>query len=134
MSTTTTHKTTLGAVLALVTGTLVCPLDEMYELQDFLVGRPLMTHERTVGWDRQRDALLKQFPRLAECEAPDFSTATDVRAACLAWVAEVAAHVGWTTATVQAVDGCEVDPGAAWDRMFGLLGSGDAATTPEADR
>jgi len=117
---TVTHRTTLGAVLSIVTGKLVCPLSELYELQDFLVGRPLMTHERTTGWDRQTAALLEQFPRLAEVEAPDFSVydSVDVEAACRTWVGSVAAHIGWTEADVREVTGCEVDPGEALAKIL----------------
>lgn len=113
-----TQRASLGAVLSIVTGTLVCPLDELYELQDFLVGRPLMTHERTTGWERQTGALLQQFPRLAEVEAPDFSGCTDKRVACLAWVDQVAAHVGWSEADVVEAEGCEVDPAEALEKIW----------------
>lgn len=120
----TTHRASLGAILSITTGRLVAPLDEMYALQDFIVGRSLMTHERTIGWGRQRDALLKQFPRLAEAEAPDFSVVPrdEVEAACRAWVASVAEHIGWTEADVTAVEGCEVDPGEAFDKVLSGLG------------
>jgi hypothetical protein len=111
----------IGAILAAVTGKLVCPLDDLYDLQDFLAGRSLMTHERTVAFERQGGALLAQFPRLAEVEAPDFSVfpRDQVEAQCLAWVDSVAAHVGWTEAEVTFVEGCEVDPADAFDLMFG---------------
>lgn len=122
---TITHRASLGAILSVKTGVLLCPLDEFYALQDFLVGRPLMTHERIVGNDRQEAALLAQFPQLAEAEPPDFSAVPrdQVEGRVRAWVDSVAAHVGWTEADVQAVDSCEVDAGEALENMLTKLGS-----------
>lgn len=121
----TTHRASLGAILSVKTGVLLCPLDDFYALQDFLVGRPLMTHERIVGHDRQVAALLEQFPQLAESEAPDFTAVPkdQVEQAVGAWVAGVAEHVGWTEADIQAVTGCEVDAGEAFEDMLSKLGS-----------
>ena len=101
--------TTLGAVLSITTGKLVAPLDEVYELQDFLVGRPLMTHERFQDAEPQIDYLLRLFPRLAEAEPPltweRVNGSAEVH--CRRWVAQVAAHIGWTTAVVPESDGRE---------------------------
>lgn len=126
--TTATHRASLGAILSVLTGVLVCPLDEMYDLQNFLVGRDLMTHERIVGNDRQEAALLAQFPRLAEATPPDFSAIprADVEDACRAWVDSVAEHIGWTEANVQAVSGCEVDMAEAFENMLAKLGTSQA--------
>lgn len=117
---TASHTAPLGAILALITGKLVAPLDDLYDLQDFIVGRALMTHERTTGWDRQCAALLEQFPQLAEAVAPDFSDVApaDREAACRAWVDSVAEHIGWSSAEVKRTPGCEVDPGEALDRIL----------------
>lgn len=126
MTDTQTHRSTLGAILSVKTGVLLCPLDEFYALQDFLVGRNLMTHERIVGHDRQVAALLEQFPQLAECEPPDFTNLPQERVEdyVRAWVGTVADHVGWTEADVQPVTGCEVDAGEALENMLSKLGSG----------
>lgn len=109
----TEYHATLGAILTAITGRLVCPLDELYGLQDFLAGRPLMTHERPAAFQRQADALVRQFPRLAEVEAPDFSEylAEDREPACRGWVAKVASYIGFTSAPVKLAPDCEVDPG-----------------------
>lgn len=121
-----TYRATLGAILSITTGKLLAPLDEFYGLQDFMVGRPLMTHERTTGWDRQTEALLRQFPRLAEVTVPPFTAdaSGSKEASVRAWVASVGDYLGWTEADVRRVPGCEVDPGEAFDRV--LLGM----TTP----
>lgn len=118
---TATHRASLGAILSITTGRLVSSLDDLYALQDFLVGRSLMTHERIVGWELQTSALLDQFPRLAEAEAPDFSVIPrgEVESACRAWVDSVADHIGWSEADVLAVDGCEVEPEEAFAKIFG---------------
>lgn len=133
MSTATTHRASLGAILSIITGKLVCPLDELYALQDFLVRRPLMTHERAEGWESQTEALLRQFPRLAEVEAPDFSIVprSDVEVACRAWVADVAAHVGWTEADVAEVEGCEVDPAVPLNKIMDGMAKRYGPPAPE---
>jgi hypothetical protein len=131
---TTPYRATLGAILTITTGTMVSPLKEFYGLQDFLVGRSLLTHERTTGWDRQKDALLQQFPDLVGVSAPEFLTdATGSKeASARAWVDSVAAELGWSEADVQPVDGCEVDPGDAFNRAHGgLLSRAHAPGTAE---
>lgn len=122
--TTTPHRATLGAILSITTGKLVAPLDELYALQDFIVGRSLMTHERPIGWDKQTAALLEQFPQLAEAEAPDFSVVPrdQIEQACRTWVASVAEHVGWSEADVQPVTGCEVSVAEGFDYLANTLG------------
>lgn len=119
-----THTATLGAILSVTTGVLVAPLDETFALQDFLVGRSLMTHERVLKADEQTQALLEQFPRLAEATAPDFSAVPRdrVEQACRDWVASVAEHVGWTEAEVRPVTGCEVSVGEGLDYLLNTLG------------
>lgn len=100
MSAAVTYEASLGAILSNITGVLVCDLGEMYDLQDFMAGYSAMTHERPRLSEQQSPRLLAQFPRLAEVAAPSFAHATDKRAACIAWVASVAAHIGWDRAEV----------------------------------
>lgn len=87
---TTTHKTTLAAVLTHTTGIMVADLDDAWPLQDFIVGRPLWTHERGSANDISA-TLLAQFPRLAEAQPPKITT----KAEADAWVADVSAHAGY---------------------------------------
>lgn len=88
-------ETTLGAVLTHTTGVLLDEMDEVWILQDAIVGRPLMTHERTDMFAPNatltRDFLLRQFPLLAEAQPPKLSGKDE----CLAWVASVSAHTGY---------------------------------------
>lgn len=88
---------TLAGVLGNTTGILLSDLSEMYDVQDFLVGRSLMTHERIDPENDVTTLLLAQFPLLAEAQPPPLKRATveATQAACTAWVWDVAAHTGY---------------------------------------
>lgn len=92
--------TTLGAVLTHTTGRMLAPLEEFYDLQDFVVGSHLLTHERTYRENDITARLLIQFPELAEAHPPE---GLDSWAKCHAWVISVAEHIGWSTTTVNGV-------------------------------
>jgi len=103
-----THTASLAAVLSNVHDVLVCTLDEAYALQDFLVGRPLMTHERVSEEADQGSVatILAVLPELAEAAPPgggwsfpDDMPVEQRKAICEAWVAEVAEYVGYDTVT-----------------------------------
>ena len=87
-----TMTTTLGAVLSHTTGILLADIDEVFPLQDFVIGRPLWTHERGTSYSENNIAapLLAQFPALAEAHPPKITT----RAEAEAWVASVSEHTG----------------------------------------
>lgn len=107
--TTETYPASLGAILTMTTGVMLTEVDDAFALQDFIVGRPLMTHERidkpkfqgiplseeTNATDT-KDVLLRQFPALAEAYPPPITgeTRDEKMAACLAWVASVSEHTG----------------------------------------
>ena len=101
----TDRQFSLGAILSHTTGRMLAELDEMWELQDHMVGRMLFTHERARDEFDCTPALLVQFPELAEAEPPDDfpvdPTTGDKRPAVQAWVAAVAEHVGWSTSKVR---------------------------------
>jgi len=88
---------TLAGVLGNTTGVLLSNLDEMHAVQDFIVGRPLMTHERIDGIYDVTPVLLAQFPRLAEAEPPSLkrNTLAETMAACTVWVESVSRHSGY---------------------------------------
>ena len=90
-------QATLAGVLGNTTGVLLSDLDEMYDVQDFIVGRSLMTHERIDAIYDVTDVLVRQFPRLAEASPPPLKRATveETQAACTAWVESVSAHTGY---------------------------------------
>ena len=90
---------TLAGVLGNTTGILLSDLGEMYDVQDFLVGRSLMTHERIDPDNDVSALLLAQFPLLAEAEPPPLKRATveATQAACTAWVWSVSTHTGYPT-------------------------------------
>lgn len=84
-----TMTTTLGAVLMHTTGIMVAELDDAWPLQDFIVGRPLWTHERGSANDISA-SLLAQFPALAEAHPPKITSWAEADA----WVRSVSAHTG----------------------------------------
>ena len=81
--------TSLHAVLMHTTGIMVAELDEAWPLQDFIVGRPLLTHERGSANDISA-ALLAQFPALAEAHPPKIKSWAEADA----WVRSVADYTG----------------------------------------
>lgn len=95
-----TYETTLGAVLTFTTGILLADLDDAWPLQDFILGYPLLTHERTDMFapnaTATERALLRQFPQLAEAHPPAIvgETYEQKKAACEAWVRSVSEHTG----------------------------------------
>lgn len=99
-----THTAPLGAILTHTTGRLVSDLYEAYDVQDFIVGRPMLTHERIAPDAEVTARLLAMLPELAEAQPPDWSfTDADTNeqrmAVIQSWVDQVAAHVGYDTVT-----------------------------------
>jgi hypothetical protein len=122
----TTRRASVGAILSITTGVLLADLDDVFGLQDFLAGRALMTHERTIRGDEQTAILLRQFPRLAEVTVPPFvadengSRERSVRS----WVASVEKYLGWSAADVRWESGGEVDMGEALEHVLDLMSGG----------
>lgn len=59
----------LGAVLSVTTGTLLCPIDGVYRILNHMTGDSIYTHQIPRVSRECGPALLKQFPALAEVDA-----------------------------------------------------------------
>jgi hypothetical protein len=103
----TTRQFPTGAVLSLATGKMLSTFDEMWQVADFMAGRPLMTHNfaSQAIFDQLRDRLVAQVSWLAGAieNCPDFSAVPreEIEAACKAWVAQIADRVGETVALTE---------------------------------
>lgn len=60
----------LGAVLTVTTGIVLCQVDGIYEILNYLTGDDLFTHQLPRASEECRDPLLAQHPRLAEIVVP----------------------------------------------------------------
>lgn len=60
----------LGAALTLVGGKLLCPMADVYELANFVLGYPVWTHEFAddATTDKMRAAVLAQHPVLSDVD------------------------------------------------------------------
>lgn len=56
---------TLGEVLSITTGTLLCPIGRVYEILNHMTGDNLYTHQLPRAMRECAPYLLKQFPQLA---------------------------------------------------------------------
>jgi len=132
-----TIMASLGAILSLTTGRMLGLMDEVWSLQNFLAGRELMTHERTLAFEAHQKFLLKQHPELAEA-FPDDDLVTGTMSweerqrRVEEWVRSVARHVGWDIAEVQIPPGGRdehslgVDPGAGWANVLQKMIDGES--------
>jgi len=58
----------LGAVLSVTTGVLLCSMDEVCRILDFMTGGSLFTHQLPRAADVCKPAILKQHPQLADVD------------------------------------------------------------------
>lgn len=87
------HETTLAAALTLSTGTLVSSLDEAWSLMDFLVGWPMMTHQRPAIADVVAKALVERYPALGRVAPPPAGWIKNEEEAAL-WVQSISDLTG----------------------------------------
>lgn len=69
----TTESFSLGAVLSITTGVLLCPIDGVYRLLNFMTGDSIYTHQIPRVSQECKPHLLRQFPALTQV---DTSTVT----------------------------------------------------------
>ena len=69
----TKESFSLGTVLSVTTGKLLCPIDGVYRILNFMTGDNLFTHQLPRVSRECAPHLLKQFPALADV---DVSTVT----------------------------------------------------------
>ena len=67
----TKRSFSLGAILSLTTGKLLCAFGDMHELAEWVSGHPVWTHEfaERATWERFRQAVFAQHPALASVDA-----------------------------------------------------------------
>lgn len=65
----TTESFSLGAVLSITTGVLLCPMDDVYRILNFMTGDSLFTHQIPRASRECAPYLLNQFPALANVDA-----------------------------------------------------------------
>jgi hypothetical protein len=68
-TTPTTESFSLGAVLSVTTGRLLCPIDGVYRILNFMTGDSIYTHQIPRVMDECKPHLLRQFPALAQVDA-----------------------------------------------------------------
>jgi hypothetical protein len=97
----------LAAVLTVITGRLLCPIDEVYQLLNAMTGDNLFTHQLVRAAKECEGPLLEQFPHLAETAVPDDLEGDDrVRA----WITEQEKQFGQQL-SVQPLDSWQhIDP------------------------
>jgi hypothetical protein len=64
----TAETFSLGAVLSITTGVLLCPIDGVYRILNFMTGDSIYTHQIPRVSQECRPHLLRQFPALAEVD------------------------------------------------------------------
>jgi hypothetical protein len=69
-----------GAVLTMMSGRMLCDLDELYDIASHLAGESVMTHQLPRVCDESTEPLANQFPELVNVEIPaDLKGETAVR-------------------------------------------------------
>lgn len=65
----TTESFSLGTILSVTTGKLLCPIDGVYRILNFMTGDSIYTHQIPRVSRECAPHLLRQFPGLAEVDA-----------------------------------------------------------------
>jgi hypothetical protein len=73
----------LGTVLSVTTGRLLCPVDDLYQILNYMTGDSLFTHQLPRAYEVCVRPLLAQFPQLADVQVPADLKGED---ACRAWL------------------------------------------------
>lgn len=121
---TTTHP--LAAVLTVITGRLLCPIDEVYQLLNAMTGDNLFTHQLVRAVNECGGPLAEQFPHLTAITVPDTDSDSMVRA----WIAEQEITFGQSL-TVQPLDSWQhIDP---ITELAAMRGSSDNITVVVAE-
>lgn len=68
----------LGTVLSITTGFLLCEVEQLYKILDFLTGQSLYTHQLPRAADFGKTHILSIYPELEGIEVPDIRTEQEV--------------------------------------------------------
>ena len=72
---------TLGAVLSVTTGKLLCPFDELHEFLDYLTGQSLFTHQLPRASQSARSYILSVYEDLEFTDVPPIEGTREEREA-----------------------------------------------------
>jgi hypothetical protein len=81
---------TIGPILSAYTGVLLCPIDQLYEILNYLCDDNLYTHQLPRAIDECRAALPKQLPWLVDVDASGVN-----RENWSEWLNEQRVKYGW---------------------------------------
>lgn len=68
----------LGTVLSITTGFLLCEVEQLYKILDFLTGQSLYTHQLPRAADFGKPHILSLYPELEGIEVPEIRTEQEV--------------------------------------------------------
>ena len=59
------------AVLSVVTGILLCDIEEVYKIMSWMTGQNLMTHQLPRAFEPCKEFLVSRFPNLKDIHVPE---------------------------------------------------------------
>jgi len=107
----------LGAVLTVTTGRLLCDIGDLYKILDYMTGDTLFTHQLPRASEECQEPLLEQHPHLRGVEVPRL----EGWEAYAAWLKGQAAVLGdpLEVQPLAAVDHTHIDPLVELKQMAG---------------
>ena len=80
----------LGTVLTITSGIVLCPVDEIYEILNYMTGDNLMTHSLPRAMDICQEPLLEQFSELRGIKVPEMTGQEE----CSKWLDSISDKYG----------------------------------------
>ena len=111
-----TREFSLGAVLSVTTGCLMCKMEDVYEILNWMTGDSLFTHQLPRAADECRAPLLEQHPQLKDIDTKDITRDNVIQR-----LAELQGQYGATLAVAPLAEGGHryIDPVTEAMEMFG---------------
>lgn len=111
----TTQTFPLGTVLTVTTGRLLCEMDDLYRILEFMAGEPVWTHQLPRVSDEVKPVILALYPQLEEVEVPEKfegETKDELMDAVMEWLDEQAEIRGsaFQLAPLDIMDHTSIDP------------------------
>lgn len=111
----TTQTFPLGTVLTVTTGRLLCEMDDLYRILEFMAGEPVWTHQLPRVSDEVKPVILALYPQLEEVEVPEKfegETKDELMDAVMEWLDEQAETRGsaFQLAPLDIMDHTSIDP------------------------
>lgn len=92
----------LGAILSVTTGRLLCSMDDLYGILNWMTGDSLFTHQLPRAGEECQGPLLAQHPDLAGIIVPKGLSGEET---CRAWLAVQAARFGYSRMVAPLAEG-----------------------------